>query len=117
MAMKQATSKNGGGKFGDATIFKFEAVGDELSGTLVEKGKRAFDDKDVNRYVVKGDDGTTYSFLGSFKLDELLEEVPVGARVEIKYTKKARLKGGKTLKEFDVMYDDEAVQSAGGEAA
>lgn len=89
-----------------AEAFKFEAVGDSIEGYLKNVGSITFDGKAVKRYLVQTDDGL-YSFLGSFKIDELMTGIETGIKVRLTYTKKERLGGGKTLKQFKLETNDE----------
>lgn len=104
-----AFKKKPSGDSGDAEKFKFEKVGDMVEGHLVQAGTITLEDKDVMKYVVQKEGGERVGFLGSFKLDEGLKGMPLGTMIRVTYIKKERLKGGKTLKMFDIEYDDENV--------
>lgn len=86
--------------------FKFEKVGTVLEGYLMRRDTLNLDDKDVPRYVVKTDKGVV-STLASYKLDEGLKDIAPGTRIRATFQAIKKLPGGKTLKVFDIEYDDE----------
>lgn len=49
---------------------------------------------------------------GSAKLDEAIAQVPRGALTAVTYNGKIKIGGGKTLKTFDVEFDDEDILKA-----
>jgi hypothetical protein len=103
MAMQKVNESSG---FADGEIFKFETAGDTVEGYLIGKTKIQFaeDEPARNKYIVKTSSGVV-NFVGSKKLDDALPAIENGTRVRIKYTKKEKLKGGKTIKLFDIEYD------------
>jgi hypothetical protein len=106
MAMKKASGKMGNGQYGDAEHVEFNKDGDNIEGYLVEKGNIRVDDRDIPRYVFQTDNGLK-STLGSYKLNELLEEVEVGCLTRVTFRGKEKIGGGRTLKQFEVEYDSE----------
>lgn len=64
-------------------FFKFEKIGDSISGALIEKSTQPFGDNIVGRYKVADEDGKITTFLGNVALDDLLENVPEGTDIRI----------------------------------
>lgn len=102
MALKTA---NGGAR-GDK--FKFEEEGDKLEGYYLGSSIIVINGDNVTAHNVQTDKGIM-SPLGSTDLNRKLGEVPAGARVVIVFEGIKKLGKGKTLKIFDVKYDDEDV--------
>lgn len=89
--------------------FTFESKGDTLEGHLVESATISKDGSTFKKYIVRSADGMYHGFLGSYQLDRALEQVELGTMVRITYGGKEKLKGGKTVKNFNVETDDSDV--------
>lgn len=92
-----------------APTYKFETVGQFLTGTFV--GKRVVDLEDkstgetreVNAYEIVADsDGTKYTVWGSHNIDAAMESVTEGQTVRITWHGKDSLDGGRTVNKFTV---------------
>lgn len=103
MALKPVSSRN---TEIETEKYKFEREGDALEGYLIEKSVFTYDDKDLNRYVVKNDVGA-FSFIGTFKLNELLSKIETGTRVQITYRGTEKTKAKRTVKLFEVLADND----------
>lgn len=91
----------------DSTI-KFEKVGQSIEGHFVGSKQIETDFGKSKLHVFKGDEGN-FGVYGSSKLDEKLLTVPTGAMTWVTFQGKVSIPGGKTMKKFDVDFDDELI--------
>lgn len=87
----------------------------EVEGTLIEKSSMTFGsgDKanDVGRYKLQDDDDTIVTVLGSVKIDDLLESVPLGTYVKLEFVGVITTKGG--MKMNDIKLSVESAEAEG----
>jgi hypothetical protein len=100
MAFKEVVGQGGGEKF------KFEKEGDTLEGHYMGSSLIEIQGKEVVKHTFKTATGIL-SPLGSADLNQKLEEVPVGALTRCTYLGKKALKGGKTVKTFKILVDED----------
>jgi hypothetical protein len=107
MAMREISPSSNSQRI-QSEPFEFETKGDSLEGVLVEKAtlKSRATGKDFRKYTIRTSDGAHSSTLGSYQLDQALNEVEEGTLVRITYGGKKKLDGGKTVKLFKVEADD-----------
>ena len=81
--------------------------GDTLEGYYVQT--EIFDGKfgETTKYVIKTDEGKYYGVYGSASLDRQFKNIPEGCFVWITYRGEEPTKNGRTVKVYDVDYDDE----------
>ncbi|MBW8035450.1 MAG: hypothetical protein FVQ79_07420 [Planctomycetes bacterium] len=74
----------------------------EVEGVLIEKGSLSFKDNMVGRYKLESDDAEIgiQTVLGSVKIDDLLESVPVGTYIKLSYVGEISTKGGQTMNDI-----------------
>lgn len=70
--------------------------------------KSKFDNKDVIKYIIEAPDGTNYGVFGTTSIERQFANIPVGSYVWITYKGEEPTKNGRTVKAFDIDYDDEA---------
>lgn len=80
--------------------------GREVSGYLLGHKKITTDYGPATVHILQGADGN-FGIYGSKQLTDNLTQIELGTMVFVKYVEKIKLKGGKTLKKFDVEFDDE----------
>jgi len=80
---------------------KFESVGDEVHGRLVQVGRAMMPGGEVGRYVVENESGR-YAFLGSVGIDNHLTGKRIGYDFKLVYTGEITTGGGRPLKQFDL---------------
>lgn len=89
----------------DSTV-KFEKIGQEAQGFYLGYKTITTDVGDSKLHVFTGESGN-FGIFGCYQLDTKLADVPKGHLTFVEFQGKAKLKGGKTMKNFDVDYDDE----------
>lgn len=82
--------------------------GREVSGYLLGHKKITTDYGPATVHILQGKDGN-FGIYGSKQLTDNLMQIELGVMVFVKYVDKVKIKGGKTLKKFDVEFDDEDV--------
>lgn len=94
----------------DTQAFKFENGGDTLKGFYLKTSEEVINGSKVKKHVFRTSDGL-FSVLGQADMySQLTENHCVGTYVEVTFTGKFRkLKGGKTMKLYDVSFDREQV--------
>lgn len=100
MAMKKVSDLNA------ETTFKFEKPGQTFEGYYLGSKKVNTNMGQSTLQIFQTDKGNV-GVWGSADIDRKLSAVPVGSYTEIAYLKKTKLDGGRTMKKFDVGYDDE----------
>lgn len=91
----------------DSTV-AFEKKGQQVEGYYLGFKNIETDYGPSKLHVFKGEDGN-FGVYGSHKLDEKLASVPAGAMTFVTFDGKVKIPGGKTMKRFDVDYDDELI--------
>jgi hypothetical protein len=66
-------------------IFRFESPGDCLGGQLVNIETTDIGGKPTLKYIVRGDEGKLFSFLGTVDLNLKIRSSDVGKTLEIQY--------------------------------
>lgn len=69
-----------------------------------------YEDKEREKYVIKDPSGDLYGVFGSASLKRQFQSIPVGSYVWIEYKGEEVSKNGRTVKIYDVEYDDEYQQ-------
>ncbi len=92
----------------DDLRFKFEKEGQVLKGKYVGSEDFEFQGKMLTKHRVVDEEGKTVGFLGGHTLNEGLPQVPVGSFVTIKFLGKRSLRGGKTVAEYEIDYEEPA---------
>lgn len=100
MALKKITPTD------NAEGFKFEKKGDKIDGYYIKTTEVTIDGRPVKKHIFKTAKGLV-SVLGQFQLGQQLAEVPTGSRVVAVLLGIQKLKAGKTMKLYDVSFDDE----------
>ena len=83
-----------------ANFVKFEEVGQEVEGELIEKGKS--EQYKFGMYTVMDEDGNQNRFHGSQQLDDLMLTVNVGDYIKVVFVDKEKMPKGE-MKLFKVM--------------
>lgn len=79
----------------DSTFYKFEEIGDKLTGILMDKG---FSDKwKVGLYEIKNEEGEYIRFLGKTQLDRLMNKTELAKYIEIELIDKMKTEKGTML--------------------
>lgn len=104
MALKKAVSSDSG----DVARFKFEKKGDRINGYYIRTEVIQIEGKDVKKHIFSTSDGLV-SVLGQANLEkQLLENNCKNVYVEAVFTGQVqKLKGGRTMKLYDLSFDDE----------
>jgi hypothetical protein len=89
------------------TTAEFEKPGQSVEGFYLGNKTIETEFGKSKLHVFKGEDGSNFGVYGSHKLDEKLNSVPLGYMTFITFQGKVKIPGGKTMKKFDVDYDDE----------
>jgi hypothetical protein len=55
------------------------------------------------------DNGVKKSFWGGYQINQTLPAISVGTKIKVLYKGEGKIKGGKTMKMFEIMVDDDAV--------
>lgn len=63
---------------------------------------------ETTKYIIEGKDGVNYGVFGSASLNRQFKNIPEGSYVWITYKGEATTKNGRTVKVYEVDYDDEA---------
>lgn len=77
-----------------------------VQGTLVEKGSIPFGENVVGRYKLQDDDDVIITVLGSVKMDDLLENIPVGVYLKLDYIGQVQVKGGFKMKDYKLSIEE-----------
>ena len=85
-------------------------VGDKIEGVYLMKDEFEGNYGDTIKYIIQIADGTKYGVYGSASLNRQFNRVPVGSYVWIEYTGETISTNGRTVKTFNVEYDDEYEQ-------
>ncbi len=91
--------------------FKFENKGDKLEGYYKKTTEVTINGQNVKKHIFETANGLV-SVLGQFDLGKQLAEVPANSRVVATLMGIQKLKGGKTMKIYDVAYDDADVSES-----
>lgn len=92
------------GAVGDG--FKFINSGDNLKGFYLGTSKKEINGTPVDVHSFKTANGATRTVLGQADLTNQLRDIPVNTWVEVVFTGETKkLKGGRTLKIYDVFVD------------
>lgn len=81
--------------------------GSKLEGVYETKEEFDGDLGHTIKYVVVAADGTKYGVYGTASLNRQFAVIPTGSYVWIEYTGEVVSKNGRTVKTFNVDYDDE----------
>ena len=60
------------------------------------------------KYIIEAPDGTNYGVFGSATIDRQFKNIPEGSYVWITYVGEQPTKNGRTVKVYDIDFDDEA---------
>ena len=63
---------------------------------------------ETNKYIIEGTDGTIYGVFGSATINRQFKNIPEGAYVWIEYKGEEPTKNGRSVKVYDIDFDDEA---------
>lgn len=85
--------------------FKFEKKGQTLKGYYLKTVVKPINGKDCNVHLFQTSKGLV-SVLGQHDLSQQLAEITLGCYIEATFTGVKNLKGGKTMKLYDVGWDD-----------
>ena len=88
------------------TLYKFEAVGDMIEGTLVGSRVHVFSNGPATKYTLRQEDDSLVVFFGATMLDGLMEAIEVGQFVQIVYLGKEETTAGQPLNVYDVAAED-----------
>ena len=82
-------------------------VGDKLEGRYIKLENVKSDFGDTVKYIVEATDGEKYGIFGSASLNSQFGNVPVNSYVWVEYKGEVTSKSGRTVKQYEVEYDDE----------
>lgn len=82
-------------------------VGATLEGKYISS--ESFEGKygETIKYIIKAQDGTDYGVFGSASINRQFANIPVGAYVWITYQGEEPTKSGRTVKVYNIEFDDE----------
>jgi hypothetical protein len=103
VAFKEITVGNG---FENEIRVQFNEVGDSVEGRLIESTTLQSRDGDPFKKYVLQSGSEKKSFFGCYVLDKTLPTLALGTLVKITFQGRERIKGGKTLKSFQILADD-----------
>lgn len=83
------------------------AVGSKLEGVYESKEEFTGDFGDTIKYVIVAPDNVKYGVYGTASLNRQFSKVPEGSYVWIEFTGETTSKAGRTVKTFNVDFDDE----------
>lgn len=83
------------------------AEGATLEGRYVSQDTFIGKFGETTKYVIEGNNGTTYGVYGSVSLNRQFAKIPEGSYVWITYKGQEPTKNGRTVNVFVVEYDDE----------
>lgn len=84
------------------------AEGAELEGRYTGSETFIGNYGETTKYIVEGKDGINYGVYGTASLNRQFANIKEGSYVWITYKGVATTKNGRTVKVFDIDYDDEA---------
>lgn len=84
--------------------------GDKIEGVYLMKDEFEGNFGQTIKYVIQTSDGTKYGVYGSASLNRQFNRVPIGSYVWIEYTGETTSANGRTVKTYNVEYDDEYEQ-------
>lgn len=90
---------------GGGDLFKFDNVGDSITGVYLGFNEAQGDFGPYNRYLFKTDTGTKM-VRGSTHINELLQNEATGQLMRLTYTGLKPTKKGKPMKKFELDIDD-----------
>ena len=84
--------------------------GATLEGYYINKALVSGQFGDNTKYVIETVDGTLYDVFASASLERQFKNIPEGCFVWITYVGEVKSKNGRTVKQYNVDYDDELVK-------
>ena len=82
-------------------------VGDKLEGVYENKDEFEGNFGPTVKYVIAAPDGKKYGVYGSASLNRQFSKIPTGSYVWIEFTGETTSQSGRTVKTYNVEYDDE----------
>lgn len=85
-------------------------VGSTLEGVYKRKEEFTTELGESVKYVIAGKDGTLYGVYGSASINRQFSNIPEGSYVWLEYTGLTTSKKGRTVKTYNIDFDDEYQQ-------